>query len=499
VRRRPRRDRRKHARLEGLGAAATRGAVTTMSGQGLRILLQLVSIFLLARLLSPSDYGLIAMVTAVIGIGEVFRDFGLSSAAIQAKTLSKGQRDNLFWINTGIGLALTAIVFFASGAVTAIYGDDRVGPLTQLLALTFLLNGLSTQYRADLTRNLAFGKLALVDIAGMFAGVVVGVGMALLGFGYWALAGMQLAQGLVSLVLSAVYARWLPGGIHRDAEMRSFMRFGVGLVGAQLLGYAAKNIHSVIIGASLGATPLGFYNRAFQLLTFPLSQLQAPSSRVALPVLSRLQDEKDRYDAFLLRGQTIMIHIIGIVLAFSTAQAIPLFYLALGEQWLPAAPLFQILSVAGFATMVNYACYWVFLSKGLTGSHFWFNLYTRPLLIAIILVGSIWGLYGIAIAYSAGSLLMWPLTLLWLRRVSDAPTKSMFGNGIRTLVAYGLATAASFGATTFLPDDAYLLRCVLGLVAMLAGLALVALIWPRFRADLLVIADTRRFFRGRAA
>jgi PST family polysaccharide transporter len=470
-----------------------------MSGQGVRIVLQLLSIFLLARLLTPSDYGLIAMVTAIIGIGEVFRDFGLSSAAIQAKTLSRNQRDNLFWINTGIGLLLTGIVYLLASAVAGIYNDPRVEALTQLLALTFLLNGLSTQYRADLTRTLAFAKLAVVDVAAMFAGLLVGVGMALLDYGYWSLAGMQLAQGLVSLVLAAIYAKWLPGGIHRKAGMAPFMQFGVGLVGAQLLGYAAKNVHSVIIGANLGAAPLGFYNRAFQLLTFPLSQLQAPSSRVALPVLSRLQDEKERYDAFLLRGQTIMIHIVGLVLAFSTAQAVPLFYIALGEQWLPSAPLFQILSVAGFATMVNYACYWVFLSKGLTGSHFWFNLWTRPLLIGIILVGAIWGLYGIAIAYSAGSLLMWPLTLLWLSRVSNAPTKKMFGNGVRTILAYGAATAASFGASTLVPDEAYFLRALVGFAALSAAVALVALVWPRFRADLRLIADTRRFFGGRAA
>ncbi|MCJ0700457.1 lipopolysaccharide biosynthesis protein [Frigoribacterium faeni] len=482
---------------QGLGASASRGAATTMAGQVLRIGLQLASIFVLARLLTPSDYGLLAMVTAVIGLGEVFRDFGLSSAAIQAKSITRQQKDNLFWINTGVGLMLAITLFFAAGGVAALYGDPRVLAVSQALSLTFLLNGLSTQFRADINRSMHFARLAIVDIGALLVGFVIGVTMAVMGYGYWSLVGMQLGQGAVGLILSVAFARWIPHGIHRDAPMKSFLNFGAGLAGSQILGYAAKNVHTVLIGASLGAVSLGLYNRAFQLLTFPLSQLQAPASQVALPVLSKLHDDRPRYDEFLLRGQTIMLHVVAIILSISTAQALPLFFVALGPQWVEAAPLFQILAVAGFATMVNYACYWVFLSKGLTGSFFRFSLFSRPLLIAIILVGATGGLYGIAIAYSAGSLLMWPLTLLWLHRASDAPTLRMFGNGVRIIAVYSVATAASYGAAHLLPAGAYLLQIALGTVTVFATVALVALLWPRFRRDVVSVLDTARFFRRR--
>jgi PST family polysaccharide transporter len=478
----------------GLGASASRGAASTMVGQLLRAVLQLASIVILARLLSPADYGLLAMVTVVIGIGELFRDFGLSSAAIQAKTLNRGQRDNLFWINSAIGLILCLVAFYSAGLVATLFDDARLVPLTQLLSLTFLFNGLSTQFRADLTRNLSFNKLAVLDVSAMFVGLGVGVVMAVLGYGYWSLAWMQLAQGVTALLLSVVFCRWLPGWIHRDAEMRGFLRFGTGLLGSQILGYVAKNLHTVLIGANLGAVALGLYSRAFQLMNFPLNQLQAPSSRVALPVLSRLHDDKPRYDAFLLQGQSIMLHVVAIVLALSTAQAVPLFSLILGNQWLAAAPIFQILAVAGFATMVNYACYWVFLSKGLTGSHFKLSLISRPILIVIIAVGAVWGLYGVAIAYSAGSLLMWPITLYWLSRVSDAPVRQMFGNGLRTILAYGFGTLISFASANLVVADQLVLRLLVGSAGLAAALALMYVAWPRFRRDVTLILQMRRFF-----
>lgn len=148
----------------GLGERAAKGALITFSGQFARILLQVVSVVVLARLLTPHAYGVVAMVLAVIGIGEIFRDFGLSSAAIQSKTLSRGQRDNLFWVNAGIGLVLATIVFFAAPLIAIIYRHPEVEPLARALSLTFLMNGLATQYRADLNRRLKFMQLTTGDV-----------------------------------------------------------------------------------------------------------------------------------------------------------------------------------------------------------------------------------------------------------------------------------------------------------------------------------------------
>ena len=140
----------------GLAGSASRGALVTLAGQAVRVVIQLAGIVVLARLLGPSDYGLVAMVTVIIGVGEVFRDFGLSSAAIQAKILTPAQKDNLFWINGGIGLLLTLLVCALASPIADFYGDPRLQPLSYALSLTFLLNGLSTQFRADLSRHLRF-------------------------------------------------------------------------------------------------------------------------------------------------------------------------------------------------------------------------------------------------------------------------------------------------------------------------------------------------------
>ncbi|NYD68511.1 lipopolysaccharide biosynthesis protein [Agromyces atrinae] len=480
-----------------LGESAFRGAAVTGFGQLARILLQVLSIIVLARLLSPEDYGLLAMVTVVIGVGELFRDFGLSSAAIQSKTLSNAQRSNLFWLNSVIGVVLSLICFAAAPLLSVLYGDARLTLITQLLATTFLINGVATQFRADLNRSLKFGTLSVIDVVSQFVGLAVGVGAALLGAEYWSLVAMQVTIALVSATGSAVSTRWMPRWYNRQADIRPFFRFGISLLGSQLVNYAGKNADSFVIGLALGPVQLGFYNRAFQLLLLPLNQLQAPSTRVALPILSRLQDDKPRFDAFILQGQTALLHVVAVVLAFTASQATVLFSFVLGDQWVSAAPLFQALAIGGLASMANYACYWVFLSKGLTSSYLVFSLITRPFLIGSVVVGSMFGALGVAIAYSAASFLLWPCTLLWLRRVSNAPVGRMFRVGIRTVVVYAVAGGAAFAVGLLVANLHPLFVLSISLLAFVAAVAVCAVIVPSFRRDLASLAALRVFMGGR--
>jgi len=479
----------------GLGASASRGAAVILSGQGVRIVIQLVGIVVLARLLSPADYGLVAMVTAIIGIAEIFRDFGLSSAAIQAKTITRGQKDNLFWTNTGIGAALSLVVLACSPLIARFYGDERLGPLTATLSVVYLLNGISTQFRADLTRSMNFVRLTSAEITGQALGLAAGVTFALLGFGYWSLAAQAIALALFTQIALIILTPWFPGWVDRKASIRPFLSYGTNLLGAHLLGYASRNADSVIIGARFGAADLGLYNRAFQLMMMPLLQINAPATRVALPVLSRLQDQRERYNAYIVFGQTALLVAVSFAFALVGAQASSFIALALGDQWLAAIPTFQILLVAGFFQAAGYATYWVFLSKGLTKQNLRYALATRPAMIALLVIGSAWGVNGVAAAYALGSALTWPVGLLWIARHSDAPVREMFFNGLRTVAIFGIATVASYAATMALPPDAYLLRLGVGLAALVATLAVIALVWPRFRRDVRDLLATRRYFR----
>ncbi|MBB3676978.1 lipopolysaccharide biosynthesis protein [Modestobacter versicolor] len=467
----------------GLAGSASRGAVVTLVGQAVRVVVQLAGIVVLARLLSPEDYGLVAIVAAIIGFGEIFRDFGLSSAAIQARVLTDGQRDNLFWLNTGIGGVLAVLVCAAAPLLAAAFDDDRLVPLAMALSATFLLNGISTQYRAMHARHLRFGRLALSEITGQLAGVALGITAAALGAGYWALVVLQLGQLVVTQVLLVATNRWLPGRPRRDESIRPFVGYGAQLIGAQLLNHLASNVDTLTIGARFGAVPAGLYNRAFQLVMMPLLQVQMPSTRVALPVLSRLQDQRERFADFLLFGQVVLLSLIGTVFGVLVAQAPDVVHLALGPQWPEVVPLLRILLVAGFFQAAGYATYWVFLAKGLTRTQFVYALVTRPVVAAMVVAGSVWGLRGVAVAYAAGAALSWPTALLWIRRASDAPVGRMFGNGLRALVVFGTASAVSWLSTRELPADAHVLRLLVGALVLVAVAGLLVLLWPAYRRD----------------
>ncbi len=483
---------------QSLGGSASRGAAVTAAGQIVRVVIQMVSLVVLARLLGPADFGLVAMVTAIVGIGEVFRDFGLSSASIQAKKISLGQRSNLFWINSSIGVVLAVVAVACSPLVASLYGDPAVSAVMAACASTFIINGLATQHRADLNRRLKFGVLAIVDTAAQVLSVAAAIGIAAAGGGYWALVAMTVLQAILGLVGVVAAGRWVPRWYSRHVAMRQFFRFGAGVAGSQLLGYASKNVDSVVLGVTLGPVAVGYYNRAYQVLMLPLNQFQAPSTRVALPVLSRLNDDANRYKAFLLRGQTILLHAVAIILALTAAQATPLFDLILGPQWTDSVPIFQALAVGGLASMANYACYWVFLSKGLTVSYLWFSLITRPLVVVAVIIGALaGGPTGVGLAFSGVSLLLWPATLWWLARVSDAPVLAMLTNGARAFAIYTFAGGVSWLSALLVSYDNMppIVPLALGVLAFVAAMAVCFLLVPAYRRDVRAILDTARFFR----
>ena len=192
-----------------LGHRAARGASVMMVGQIGRILVQTASVAILARLLDPVDYGLIAIVLAIMGVGEILRDFGLSTGAIQAERLSVLQRDKLVWLNTAIGAGLTVIAAATAPLVAAVFDQPQLTGIMIALSVTFLVNGISAQYRADLNRRMKFRAMVVADVGAQVFGIVVAVAMAVAGAAYWALVAQQLSLVAGTLVILMAYARWL--------------------------------------------------------------------------------------------------------------------------------------------------------------------------------------------------------------------------------------------------------------------------------------------------
>jgi PST family polysaccharide transporter len=480
---------------DGLGRRAVRGAAVTSAGQGLRILIQLASVVIMARLLSPADFGLFAMVMSVAGIAEVFRDFGLSQAAVQAPVLTREQRSNLFWINSAIGAALAVLVYLSSWGIAALYGREELVPLAQLASVAFLLNGLATQFRSSLSRALRFRALAISDVLAAIVGLAVGVTAGLAGTGPWALVAQLLGGSFATLVLVAVFARWLPGAPRSGVPVGGFIRFGWNMVATQMVTYVGNNVDSVVIGVRFGAAQLGIYNRAFQLVMNTANQLRAPITNVAVPILSRLQAEGARYWDFVRVGQVGLGYTIVAALAFVIGAAVPLTALLLGPRWAEAAPVMSLLAIAAVFQTLNSASYWVYVSKGITGPLFRYNLVSVTIKIACILIGSQWGMIGVAIGYAIAPALSWPISLLWISRVIEGvPVRTLAWGIVRMALLAGWGAALAFGAATLAEPLGVWAQVAAAALATVAGYAIAALL-PLVRRDLGELRSMLRLLR----
>jgi O-antigen/teichoic acid export membrane protein len=420
--------------MPDLARVAARGASVTVAAQLTRLGLLLVGLTVLSRLLSPAQVGLVAMATSVIGVADIVRDFGLSSAALQAKSLTESERANLWWVNLSIGTACAAVAACLAPVIAHAYGDRRVESVVLVLSTQFILSGANTQYRVDLARQMRFTALAATDIAAQLVSVIVAITAAVLGAGYWSIVAQQLTFTGVSMVVNVAMCRWLPGRPRRGVPMRRFFTFGGSVLGTQVMGYAMNNVDNVAIGAVWGAAPLGLYNRAYQLLAVPLTQLNAPLSRVVLPVLSQVQDDRETLQRYTQRFQLVSCYTLGLGFGLAAGLASPLVLLLFGRQWTAVAPIFVVLAAGSIFKSFDQVPYQVYLAKGLTRQLLKFYLVSRPIMLAMILAGLPWGPVGVATGHLVAASVHWAVALLLVSRLAGIDSRPLFRQSARALL-----------------------------------------------------------------
>ena len=444
-----------------------------MAGSGATFTIQFVSLLILSRLLAPSDIGLVAMVAIFVTLGNLLRDFGLPLAGLQEQSLSRQQASNLFWMSAAIAATCALMLAGSTPMLVALFSEPRLAQVVPSLAIVMFLGGLSSQLQVQLARNMQFGALVASDVIGQLAALAVAIGLATAGVGYWALIAQSLTAALILLVYRWIASRWMPLAPRIGHDTLRLFRTGATYGLAQMLAFAQSNVGALLIGAQLGATQLGYYNRAYQLLTAPAGRFLDPLTQVVISTLNRAKDEQQDPDALLYKIQFGVGSLIVWVFAVSAGTAPGLIPLVLGDQWTPSVPVFQILAIVGSVLVFNSVSYWAFIVKEKPRALLHYNLVSKPLEIVSIAIGAQFGLHGVAWGYAAGATLSWPLFLFWLDRTASFPARRFFTSSCRILLAGvvgSAASAAAFFALAPLAAGAVLCGIIAGTMAFAAVL-----------------------------
>lgn len=468
----------------GLHRTGARGGGVTLIAQVGRMVVQLTGVILLSRLLRPEDFGLVAMVMALMALADLVRDFGLSSAALQAKDLDHQQASNLFWLSWALGTVAGLLLAAATPLIVQLYGEPRLAQIVPAMAVTLLLGGAQAQVQVQLARQLKFSALALSLFLAPTAGLVFAIVAAFLGAGYWALVLQAVGTAFVLLAVQLGAARWLPARPRRGHGSAQLIRSGVEMAAAHLLTWAANNVDSLVAGVRLGPTSLGHYNRGFQLTVTMISGFLAPLTQVAIPMLNEARKAGRRPADLLVKMQALVAIPVCLAMTLLALTAPSLVPLVLGEAWEPTVPVVQILAVAECVHVLSFISYWGFLTERLSKQLLQYNLVSKPIAVASVAAGSTWGLEGIAWGYVVGLAISWPINLIWLSRTAGFTGTRFFKNGLRILVTgamtYGTAFLV-FGAQ--LQERSWTAVALAGVCAALIFMVLVAVL-PEGRRDL---------------
>jgi PST family polysaccharide transporter len=422
------------------GGQAARGVLVTGFAQAFKIGLGFLSGIVLARLLTPRDFGLVAMVGPAVALVALVQDLGLGQATIQRERITRRQIQALFWVAFGVSVVLAGALAASSGLIAQFYGEPAVAPLAVAFAGLVLVWSLNTQPVAILSRDMRFTALAVTDVVAATVGFAVGAGVAYFYRTYWALFFGTLAAGVTTVVLTFTFSRFSPGLPRLAPDLRAMLGFGGAVSGFNVVNFLARNADQVLIARFHGAAALGLYERAYKLLLFPLQQVTHPLSRVMMPLLSRRQSDPVGYRRAYLDCITLLMLVTHPAIVTATVFAHDVFLLLLGERWVDAAPIFVWLGIAGMHQVMTSTMGWLFLSQGRGRDYFVVGAVSCVLTLCAFVIGLPWGPVGVAMALTLSELSL-KAPLAWIVAGRQGPVS------LKDLVRAALPHAAALGTT----------------------------------------------------
>lgn len=461
--------------MQSLKRKAIWSGIARLLNQGGTLVLRLGYLAVMARLLSPNDFGLVAMVGVITGIFDIFTSAGLSSATVQKDTISHQQISTLFWINILVGSVLALLCAASASLIVGFYQQPRLFWITLAVAPGFLINAAGVQHSALLQRELRYVALSAIDTLSQGTSVAVGITMAWHGYSYWALVVAALITPAINTVCCWIATGWIPGLPARGVGIRSMLNFGGTITLNGLVVYAGYNAEKVLLGRFWGADVLGLYTRAFQLINIPISSMNVAIGGVLFSALSRVQDDRARVRNFYLKGYSLLMAVTLPTTLFSALFAADIVAIVLGPKWSEAVIVFRLLTPTILVFSIINPTYWLLLAIGMQKRSLHIAFAIAPMVIAAYSIGIFYGPVGVAFSYSAVlSLGAWPL-LIWCLHGTPVSLRDLLLAIKGPLLAGAAATVAAFLAQHQLGAVSPLVRLMCG-----GGIMAIVYAWTLF-------------------
>jgi O-antigen/teichoic acid export membrane protein len=384
----------------GLKRATVQATAWTGASTVSQQVIQLGITVILARLLLPREYGLVAMIAVFTGFARLFIDSGFGAAVIQRKELSAAHLSTAFWANLAVGAAISGLAAAFAPLVAHFYGQPQLEVLMPVAGLDFVIVSLKIVQVALVERRLLYRRLALIDNVALAAAGTVAISCAFAGLGVWSLIVFTFVFDGADTLLLWLLTDWRPSRVFDRAALRELWGFGGNVLGSNALNYWFRNLDNLLIGRFAGAASLGLYNRAYNLVLLQLTSISYVAGRPLFPALSKLQEQPERLRRAYLRALGVVAFVTFPLATGFFVIAGPLVLTLFGARWTSAIPLVRILAVAAVAQAISTTAGVVYLARGRTDWLLRWQLFSSVAAAVAFGIGVHWGAKGVAISVS---------------------------------------------------------------------------------------------------
>ncbi|MBE9490604.1 MAG: MOP flippase family protein, partial [Bacteroidetes bacterium] len=387
---------------------AVKGIKWASASQLGRQVIQYTTTIILAALLTPSDFGLMAMAIVVVGFLEIFKDLGTAAAIIQNQNLSEESLSSIFWVNVGFGALVAVIVFLAAPLGAEFYNNSKVEDILKVLSISFIWSSFGIVQKKLLEKELKFDLLAKIELIGVAIGAVVGITLALLEFGVWSLVFQSLSIAVITTSLLWIINSWRPTIFFSYPKIKPIISYSLNLLGYNVFNYFVRNTDYLLIGKYLGERELGHYYLAYKIMLYPLQNISLVVSRVLFPIYSKIQNDNERFRKIYSKVANAISFLtfplmIG-VFALSDLFAVTFF----NNKWDTAllTILLMILAPVGLIQSIATTTGSIYQAKGKTNWMFRWGVISGIIYVTGFFIGLNWGVIGVAVSYLISSIIL---------------------------------------------------------------------------------------------